>query len=258
MIDIKLKEKIESIASRYPLRESALIPAMLMMQKNASGLIAKTDLLELADLTRVSHSRVHGIYTFYTMFNKQQTGKYHLQVDTNVPAMLSGAKEILEHLTKKLAIEVGQTTPDKLFTLSEVEDLGSCGTLPVIQVNDRYYENMTIEKTDQLIDSLRENKLPHPDSEMNFSTECNVLLKRRGLENSTSIEQYLSTEGYNSLEKALSLKPDEILSEIKNSELRGLGGAGFPTGVKAGFVPKDNTKPVYLLCNADEGEPGTF
>ena len=76
--------------------------------------------------------------------------------------------------------------------------------------------------------------------------------------NSASIETYLQGGGYETLKKALGMTPDQIIEEVKNSELRGRGGAGFPTGMKWGFVPKDGKMPVYLLCNADEAEPGTF
>ncbi|MCK5270497.1 MAG: NADH-quinone oxidoreductase subunit NuoF, partial [Sedimentisphaerales bacterium] len=92
----------------------------------------------------------------------------------------------------------------------------------------------------------------------NWGTECNVLLKRRGADNSTAIETYLSDGGYEALKKAKQMAPAAVVAEVKESGLRGLGGAGFPTGTKWGFLPKDSDKPVYLICNADEGEPGTF
>ncbi|MGH9457428.1 MAG: NADH-quinone oxidoreductase subunit F, partial [Thermoanaerobaculia bacterium] len=76
--------------------------------------------------------------------------------------------------------------------------------------------------------------------------------------NSTSIETYAAGGGYETLEKAFAMTPDQIIEEVKASELRGRGGAGFPTGMKWGFVPKDSPNPTYLLCNADEAEPGTF
>jgi NADH-quinone oxidoreductase subunit F len=85
-----------------------------------------------------------------------------------------------------------------------------------------------------------------------------VLLKNVGKPNSRSIDTYLDSGGYKALEKALTMKPAEIIEEVKASELRGRGGAGFPCGMKWGFVPQDSGKPVYLLCNADESEPGTF
>jgi NADH-quinone oxidoreductase subunit F len=85
-----------------------------------------------------------------------------------------------------------------------------------------------------------------------------ILLRARGTKNSRSIDTYLSAGGYQSLAKALEMEQDAVIEEVKSSGLRGRGGAGFPTGVKWGFVPKDIDKPKYLICNADESEPGTF
>jgi NADH-quinone oxidoreductase subunit F len=87
--------------------------------------------------------------------------------------------------------------------------------------------------------------------------EVKVLTRRFGLPNSQSIETYLANDGYKALEKALKMKPEEIIEEMKASNLRGRGGAGFPTGMKWGFVPRNSAKPKYIVVNADEGEPGT-
>src|SRR6201996_7277952 len=87
--------------------------------------------------------------------------------------------------------------------------------------------------------------------------EVRVLTRRFGLANSNSIETYLATDGYKALEKALGMTPDEIIGEVKTSALRGRGGAGFPTGMKWSFVPKQSSKPKYIMVNADESEPGT-
>ncbi len=258
MISQECREMITQLASRYPRKESALLPALDAAQREANGCIEKDDLAGIAAILGLTAAEVFGVWSFYTMYNRKPVGKFHLQVDANVPAMLMGADEIVTHLEKSLGISVGQTTSDGLFTLTTVQDLGSCGTCPVIQVNDRYYENMTIEKTDELIASLRKDKMPDWQTEANWGTECNVLLKRRGADNSTAIETYLADGGYEALKKTRQMAPAAVVAEVKESCLRGLGGAGFPTGTKWGFLPKDSDKPVYLICNADEGEPGTF
>jgi NADH:ubiquinone oxidoreductase subunit F (NADH-binding) len=100
--------------------------------------------------------------------------------------------------------------------------------------------------------------MPESKTDYYWATECNVLLKNRGVENSASIEVYKKSGGYKALEKALKMDPKDIVNEVKASTIRGRGGAGFPAGVKWGFLAKNTGKPVYLICNADEGEPGTF
>jgi NADH:ubiquinone oxidoreductase subunit E len=89
------------------------------------------------------------------MYTARPLGKYHLQLCTNISCTLLGAEDILQRLKDKLQIQVGETTPDKRFTLSTVECLGYCGTAPVLQVNDDFYENLTPKKVDELIDKLK-------------------------------------------------------------------------------------------------------
>jgi NADH-quinone oxidoreductase E subunit len=254
----KIKNKIIEISSKYPRKESALMPALTMVQKESSNFLSDADIKEVAKLLGVSDSKAFGVASYYTMYNLRSVGKYHLQVDTNIPGFLTGANEILEHLKEKLNLSPGETTEDGLFTVSYVEDLGSCGTCPVVQVNETYYENMNIEKVDQLVEALKQGELPAAETTYNFATECNVLLKNRGVENATEIAIAKSKGAYKALEKALAMQPEQIVQEVKDAGVRGRGGAGFPAGVKWGFLPKADPRPVYLICNADEGEPGTF
>ena len=199
-----IKDKIEEISAQYPDKKSAIIPALDIIQREKNNNLSSEDIREVAHYLGTTESRAYGVATYYTMFNVKPVGTYHLQVDTNIPGFLTGADEILKHLEKKLGIKTGQTTADGLFTLTSVQDLGSCGTCPVIQVNDIYYENMTLEKTDMLIDSLRKGIMPEPDKTSYYGTECNILLKNRGKGNSRSIKTYKSNGGYKTLEKALS------------------------------------------------------
>ena len=258
MLSIKAVESIKELTSRYPQKESALMPALMIAQKENNNHIDRPLAAEVAALVGVPEAKTYGVLTYYSMYNIKDIGKYHIQVDTNIPATLMGARKVLEFIQDELDIEPGQTTEDGLFTLSEVECLASCGTCPVIQVNDVYYENMTIEKTKALLDSLKKGVMPETKTDYYWASDCNVLLKNRGLENSTSIEVYKKSDGYKALEKALKMEPQAIVNEVRSSTIRGRGGAGFPAGVKWEFLAKDTGKPVYLICNADEGEPGTF
>ena len=258
MMNEKLKQSIEKIASRYPERRSALLPALHLVQRESRGHVGPEDLAEIAELIGVPVSEAYGVQTYYTMFQRKPLGRFHLQVDTNIPGMLAGAQDIVAHIEKILGMKVGQTTEDGLFTLSAVECLASCGTCPVICVNERYYEDMTVERTDELLASLKKGEMPDLPTEARFGTTCNLLLARRGTPGATDIRVYEKTGGYKALPLALTSEPSVIVAEVKKSNIRGRGGAGFPAGVKWGFLPKDTGKPTYLVCNADEGEPGTF
>ena len=249
---------LQKIVNKYPRRESAILPALYFMQQHNHNMLSEQDIKAVAEIAGVSVSHTFGVATYHTLFNKKPVGRYHLQVDTNISAMLMGAAEIVEHLEKRLGIRVGETTADNLFTLATVEDLGSGGTCPVVQVNDTYYELMTTAKVDALLESLRKNEMPPREANYNFGSACGILFKNRGNAEAASITVYKSTGGYTALEKARSMPPQAVREEVKDAELRGRGGAGFPAGLKWSFLPPDDDRPVYLICNADEGEPGTF
>src|ERR1039457_2894375 len=111
--------------------------------------------LYVAKLMELPPAHVRAVVTFYTMFYQKPVGRWHLEVCTNLSCRLRGAEQIVEAITDKLGIKVGETTADKKFTLSRAECLASCGTAPMLQLNhDRYYENLSPESTLKLIDEL--------------------------------------------------------------------------------------------------------
>ncbi len=138
--------------TRYPAKQAAILPALHIAQREFGHI--STDVIRyVAKLLDLSPARVHGVVTFYTMLNQKPVGRYHLQVCRNVSCSLLGAFHLIEYISGKLGIEPGGTTPDGKFTLSLVECLGSCGTAPVMQLNDDYVENLTEEKIDEILSS---------------------------------------------------------------------------------------------------------
>jgi len=248
---------IEDLAARYPRRASALLPALDAVQlANGNGL-SREDVRAVAERLGVSRSHAWGVATFYSMLNTTPVGKYHLQMDVNVPGMLMGADRILAHLERRLGIAAGASTADGLFTLSKVEDLGSCGSCPVLQVNDTYYPMMTEAKADALLEALRQGRMPEPEGDYHVGGERTVLLRNRTVPGARTLAVARAGGAYAALAKARTLAPEAIIGELQAAQLRGRGGAGFPLGSKLAFLPGDG-RPVYLVCNADEGEPGTF
>jgi NADH-quinone oxidoreductase subunit E len=150
--DTALRE-LEAIRSRYPDREAAILPALHLAQREF-GYLSDDAIVYVATLLEFTPARIEGVATFYTMYNRKPVGKYHLQICRNISCSLLGAEHLIEHVSMKLGIHPGETTPDGKFTLSEVECLGSCGTAPVMQVNDDYHESLTEEKIDALLDRL--------------------------------------------------------------------------------------------------------
>jgi NADH-quinone oxidoreductase E subunit len=157
-MEIKFTEqnlrKLEEIKSHYPTKDAALMPALWIAQEQF-GWISIDVMKYIGDLLNIPYEHIYGVVKFYTMYNKSPVGKYHIQVCTNISCMLRGSYDILDYISKKLNIKTGETTEDKLFTLSEVECLGSCGTAPMMQVNNYYKEDLTKELIDKIIADLK-------------------------------------------------------------------------------------------------------
>lgn len=146
--------KITELANSFPQKNSAMIPSLHLIQ-DQFGWVPPPAIKQLAQLLKTTPNKIYGVLTFYTMFNLKPVGKYHIQVCRNVSCSLLGAKHIIEHLSQKLKIQPGETTPDKKFTLTLVECLGACGTAPVMMINDQYYENLDGKKVDQILKTLK-------------------------------------------------------------------------------------------------------
>ncbi len=143
-------KKLEELKKRYPTTKALTLPVLWMAQEQF-GWISPDTMKYVAELLSLPVGHIYGVVTFYTMFNTKPVGKYHLQVCTNVSCQLRGAEHLTDHLCHRLGVAIGETTTDKKFTITEVECLGSCGTAPMMQVNDDYVENLTDEKVDKFL-----------------------------------------------------------------------------------------------------------
>jgi NADH-quinone oxidoreductase subunit F len=259
----ELTARFERLQNAYPVKRSALIP-MAMYAQDELGYISDELIAEIARRLELHTVQVEETLEYYSMLHRKPMGKYHVQVCTNVACMLRGGNELLDRAKKRLEIGHKETTEDGIFSLEEVECIGACTGAPAMQVNYDFYENLTPVKFDRIIESLDGGRRPEPEPVISGALhprekgEIPVISKRWGIANSTSIDVFLQNDGYQALEKALKqMTPEALIDELKKSNLRGRGGAGFPTGMKWSFVPKDSPKAKYVICNADESEPGT-
>ena len=147
--------KFQEILTRYPPehKRAAILPTFWLAQEEF-GCLSPPILEYIGGLLDLAPADVASVASFYTMFSPEPLGKYHLQVCANLSCTLVGAWAVVRCLEKRLGIRPGETTADRRFTLTEVECLGSCGTAPVVQVNEDYHENMTPERVVALIDRL--------------------------------------------------------------------------------------------------------
>jgi NADH-quinone oxidoreductase E subunit len=154
MLSPETRQKIESLKKVYETNQSALIPALHVAQAD-QGWLSEDTQREVAQLLGITPQSVRQVVTFYTMFHQKPVGRHLIQVCRNISCSLLGGQRLQKQIQEKLGIEDGETTQDGRFTFVSVECLGSCGTAPVLMVNDRYYENVTPPQLDRLLEELK-------------------------------------------------------------------------------------------------------
>ncbi len=147
-------KQYEWLLTRYPTRRAALLPTLRLAESDF-GELGVPEMRYVADLMEIPPAFVFGVVTFYTHYRRAGTGKFHIQVCSTLSCALRGSEDVVSRITERLGIHPGETTPCGHFTLSKVECLGSCDTAPMLQCNDDYHEDLSLEDVDQLIEQLR-------------------------------------------------------------------------------------------------------
>lgn len=148
-------KQVQAELKRYEAKESAIIPALYIAQKENKGWVSEHVIHHLSKVMDIPESRIHEVFTFYTMFNQKPVGKYHVQVCTNISCALNGGRELADHICKETKVGYNQISEDGRYTISKVECLGSCGTAPMMQVNDNYFENLTPESAMNILRGMK-------------------------------------------------------------------------------------------------------
>ncbi len=149
----KFYDEMATLEPRYPTKLALLLPALHAAQ-DEFGWLSPELMEEIAVYIGIHPARVREVASFYTMYNLNPVGKYHLKICTNVACCLRGAEALVEHCEQKLNIKCGETTKDKKYTLMEEECLGACGTAPAMMLNDDYHENLDVSKLNQILEGL--------------------------------------------------------------------------------------------------------
>lgn len=148
------RERFEKILTRYPTKQAALLPALALAQE-VRGHVSPESMDRVAELLELSPAYVRGVATFYTMYNKAPVGRYLVQVCTNISCNLCGADDVMEAFLRYTDTEVGETSEDGNFTVIEAECLAGCGFPTCVQINSRYYENVTTAEVPKIVEALR-------------------------------------------------------------------------------------------------------
>jgi NADH-quinone oxidoreductase subunit F len=235
-----LRREIEPFVA---LGRSGLLPALYAAQQ-LHGWLSEPVVAAIAAALRVPLADVHGVIEFYTLFHNKPVGKRILSVCTDLACALRGGDGVLEHLCRAHHVRPGQTSADGGITIQSTPCLGLCEQAPVALVNDQAETHIDVAN-----DSY---ELGRPRSIVGGPLR---LLTANCGHGTTSLQGHGE---YSAFKKALAMKPEAVVAEIKAAGLVGRGGAAFPTGVKWAGAASADGLPKYVVCNADESEPGTF
>jgi len=259
---------MDEAIGHYPADEkrSAALPLLHLWQEHFD-FINDDAVTWIADKLGLRPINILELVTFYPMLREKRAGKTHIRVCRTLSCAMAGSYQVMENLCEATRIQrkidpatAGHTpisaSADRNYSIEFVECLASCGTAPVCMINDDLHENV---QPDSAADLLQNQKSAITNHQSVHPLEHRIIFKNIGRKNwKTDIKTYLDDGGYEDLGKAVTMSRTDIVNEVKTSGLRGRGGAGFPCGVKWSFIRPDEKKPVYLICNADESEPGTF
>ncbi len=154
-LSAEAQSAVKKELTRYESKDSAIIPSLYIAQKENKGWISTEVIRHLSELMDIPESKIAEVFKFYTMFNQKPVGKFHVQVCTNISCAVNGSRELAHHICKELDAKFGEVSKDGRFTVSKVECLGSCGTAPMMQVNDKYYESLTPESAMNILRGMK-------------------------------------------------------------------------------------------------------
>lgn len=253
---------MDQAIGRFPLdqKRSASLPLLHLWQEHF-GFINDEAVTWIAAKLGLQPINILELVTFYPMLREKPAGKTHIRVCRTLSCAMAGSYQVMENLCAVTGIKrknhrepISRST-DGNYSIEFVECLASCGTAPVCMVNDDLHENVQPDNETSIVSEAPVKPTVHPQHPL----EHRIIFENIGRKNwKIDIDTYLKAGGYKDLKKAFTMSRTEIVNEVKTSGLRGRGGAGFPCGVKWSFIKPDEKKPVYLICNADESEPGTF
>ncbi len=238
-----IRELMKTLGSE----RSELIPILLAVQ-DEFGYVSEFAMQFIADQLKMSANEVYGVATFFHFINKKPKGKFIIRLSRDMSSIMKGAKSVARQLRNDLGIRMGETTPDGMFTLEWTSCIGMNYQAPAMMVNNEVFSNLTPPKVHRIIEDCRQELYAHRPTVGNVG------------ETHASTLSYASHEPNAALNRLVQqrMSPADVTGELTVSGLRGRGGAGFPTGVKWNLAAKAEGDVKYIICNADEGEPGTF
>ena len=238
-----------AIQNNFPLRSSLM--SVLWDVQRKKRFISRDDLTKIANEFNISRMELEGVISFYHFYHRADCGKYTIYINDCVISQFSGRNAIVNAFEEAIGVKIGHVSADKMFGLFKSPCIGLSDQEPACLINFQPFTNLTPEKIKDIISQIRNGKNAFEICD----TPKSVIQYTPDTDGTVFFKPYTTYSSLSFLEK---YNPDEIIEEIKKSKLAGRGGAFFPTGLKWQFCRQNKADQKYIICNADEGEPGTF
>lgn len=238
------------VAKENKLKRSSLLSVLWDIQRKRRG-ISHDDMTKIADSFNMSRMELEGIITFYHFLHREHVGKYTIYLNNSIISKHKDYNAVKRAFEDEIGIKMGNVSKDNLFGLYETSCIGLSDQETSALINFNAFTELTPRKVKKIISDLREGK---PIESLSDSPKNHVRYKPED-DKAVFFKKYELGKG---LEKLKDFSPEEVINYIKDSKLSGRGGAFFPTGMKWEFCKKNESDQKYVICNADEGEPGTF
>ena len=262
-LDIKsLTREIKAIAATEGNQRTRLVNIVRKVQASY-GQVSDQLIDLIADALKIERIEVEGVVSFYHFLTAHQTGTYPIHLNNSAVSEMMGFEETARAFENAAGIGFGETTTDGLISLAETSCIGLNDQEPAALIADVPFTKLTPEKAGKIIEGLRNGKTPQQlVDEFGYGDGNNAHPLVKSMVQNNLVKKgpvlFGETERGAAVRKAVSMSADEVIEEVKLSKIRGRGGAGFPTGMKWDFCRRATGERHYVLCNADEGEPGTF
>jgi len=249
----KLHEEIRAIAARTNFSRASLIPILREVKETYREIDSET-MQFVADILGTHPVEVDAVASFYSFLHPEAEGQYIFRLCRTYSCELAGKEQVAEELEKDLGVKFGETSADGAFSLEWANCMGMCDQGPAMLVNEEIYTQLTPDKVHAIVADYRA-RLSNGKGNGKAAPTAPAESARMTARNELTFSTIPAGDG---LKKALAMPRVDIIDMVRDAKLKGRGGAGFPTGIKWNFAAAEKRGPKYIMCNADEGEPGTF
>jgi [NiFe] hydrogenase diaphorase moiety large subunit len=256
----RFTDELHALADKYGRERSALLPILQEVQAKHRQ-ISPYAMQVIADLLGIHPVEVHSVVSFYAFLDDKPKGRFVIRLCRTISCDLAGKDRIARQLENDLGIAFGETTPDGKISLEFTPCIGMCDQAPAGLVNDEVVTYLSGDQARSIVRKLRENLDPKGlvgrFGDGNNAHDLVQTMVHNNIRKQGPVI-FAPLERGEALKKAIAMTPQEVIRDIKTARLRGRGGAGFPTGMKWDFTRSAPGDERFIICNADEGEPGTF